>query len=82
MNRETETIVARLYRQIKDLEEQRDAMVFTYNQADAECARLRALLVRAADTLEEEFGDPNLGERDLSDKSPWNLIIELRKAAL
>jgi hypothetical protein len=39
------------------------------------------LLVRAADVLEEEFGDSKFGEADLSDRSPWNLIIELRKAA-
>lgn len=41
----------------------------------------QSLLARAADTLEEEFGEPILEGRDLSNKSPWNLIIELRKAA-
>lgn len=49
-------------------------------QLKAEIGRLTSLIERAADTLEEEFGEPNLGGQDLSQKSPWNLIIELRKA--
>jgi hypothetical protein len=47
-------------------------------EKDAEIERLKALLVRAADTLEEEFGPGNI---DLMTKDPWALIAELRKAA-
>src|SRR4029077_8684059 len=38
--------------QIKSLEEERDAVIFTYNQADRECEELRKLCSRAADALE------------------------------
>lgn len=64
-------IIARLYRQIKDLEEQRDAVIFTFNQADKECAELRALLTRAANALEGQ-------SLSILEKK---LVTELRKAA-
>jgi hypothetical protein len=50
------------------------------NQA-VKIEELKSLIIRAADTLEDEFGGPAFGDRDLSRKSPWNLVIELRKAA-
>jgi ABC-type proline/glycine betaine transport system ATPase subunit len=43
-----------------------------------EINELKALLTRAADALEEEFGP---GNTDLMAKDPWALIAELRKAA-
>jgi hypothetical protein len=67
-------VISRLYREKKELEEERDAVLFTYNQADKECERLRALVSRAAEALE-----------DLNKISgvKWHpsLIAELRKAA-
>jgi hypothetical protein len=71
-------VIARLYREINALKEERDAVIFTYNQADKECAQLRKMTARAADALEEEFGPWNI---DLMTKDPWALIAELRKAA-
>jgi hypothetical protein len=66
-------VIARLYRQIKELEEERDAVLFTYNQADKECAELRKMAARAAEAL-ETHSIAIAGEvRDL--------IAELRKAA-
>jgi hypothetical protein len=64
-------VIARLYRQIKGLEEERDAVLFTYNQIDGQCSRLRGLLTQAADAL------------DYSTDRPFHvhLIAELRKAA-
>jgi hypothetical protein len=67
-------VIARLYRQIKGLEEERDAVLFTYNQVDGECARLRGLLTQAADALAP------LNEI-YPQKKRSDLIAELRKAA-
>jgi hypothetical protein len=64
-------VIARLYRQIKGLEEERDAVLFTYNQVDGQCARLRGLLTQAADALDCHNLD------HLQD----DLIAELREAA-
>ena len=44
--------IDRLKKDNVDLQTCLDASVFTYNQADAECSRLRTLCARAADALE------------------------------
>jgi len=56
-----------------DLQTCLDASVFTYNQADAECSRLRTLCARAADALE--------GKPVYDALANYNLIAELREAA-
>jgi len=50
----------------------------TIKLKDAEIERLKTLLVRVAEALEEEFGP---GNTHLMVKDPWALIAELRKAA-
>jgi chromosome segregation ATPase len=64
-------ICTELARRIKDAEE-------ALQRQDNAIIELKALLTRAADALEEEFGP---GNTDLMTKDPWALIAELRKAA-
>ena len=71
-------VIARLYRQIKELEVERDAVLFTYNQADKECERLRALVGRAADALEIWIAQADYISATIPEQQ---LIAELRKAA-
>jgi len=72
--------IDRLKAQNLELTEERDAVIFTYNQADRECAILRKLCAQAADALEDEFGSPDNPAYGV--KGPVHqLIISLRKAA-
>ncbi len=65
---------------IVDLEMERDALVFTNNQADGECVRLRALCAMVAGVLGDEFGDET--DPDYGHRGPVHeLIRELREAA-
>jgi hypothetical protein len=69
-------VIARLYREINALKEERDAVLFTYNQADKELAELRKLAARAADRIYmwvDAGLDPSVETKEL--------IAELRKAA-
>ena len=72
--------IDRLKAQNLELTEERDAVIFTYNQADRECAILRKLCAQAAEALEEEFGSPE--DPAYGFKGPVHeLIVELRKVA-
>jgi hypothetical protein len=55
--------------EIKALREERDAVIFTYNQADAECAKLRNLVRRLKEALLQLRPTPP--GKDISEISDW-----------
>jgi hypothetical protein len=75
-------VIARLYRELKELALERDALLLTYNLADKECERLRGLVGRAADALEKYTGYPlGMVMSVTLRESGRSVLAELRKAA-